>query len=141
MQPAKWQAQLARYILVGSLTLGIYLSLLLGMVEGLGAAPWIAAVVSYLGSLLFNYLMHHSWTYRSSENHRSAAPRYLALNAGFLCLNAAVMAFVPALLGISYLWVQGGALVFIALLTFVIQRSWIFSRLPDPKRQRELFFP
>ena len=67
--------QLGRFIVVGLFAAGVYLvsTDLLHQYTRMSVA--VAASISFVFVVTTNYVLHYSWTFRSSRRHASAVPR------------------------------------------------------------------
>jgi putative flippase GtrA len=115
-----------RFAVVGIVTAILYYALLLISVEWLGLHPTLASSLCYVIVVVFNYLMHYSWTYNLSADHTTAGVRYLLMiGTGFL-VNAMVMHVGVTWMGWNYLLVQTGSVAVIAAWNFVLSTLWVF---------------
>ncbi len=121
-------AELLRFGTVGVLTALIYAAIVWLAVEEFRAPSELGVGIAYVLAVTFNYLAHHMWTFRSDRPHRSTGPRYLLVMLVILATNVAATAWLPGLLGVSYVVVQIGLAAVAAVCAFAAQAAWVFRR-------------
>lgn len=90
-----------------------------------GMVMWLASAVSFAVLTPLVYLAQHRFTFASKASHRTALPRYLALQA----LGFTLSWLLPLLLdnkGIPAPVVFLGVAACAALLNFILMKSWAF---------------
>ncbi len=115
-----------RFAAVGIATAALYYGLLVTSVEYFALAPTLASSICYVVAVVFNYLLHYSWTYAASTSHVRAGGRYLAMILTGFMVNGMVMHVGVNGLGIHYLLVQTCAVVVIAGMNFLMASLWVF---------------
>lgn len=115
-----------KFVHVGLLTNVVYFSVLALLRSAWDALLWVDAAIAYFCSALFNYLLHYRFTFKSTERHRAAILRYIALQMGALTLNSIILQTLVVNLGLHYVIGQGVAIVMVTGLTFLINRFWVF---------------
>lgn len=93
-----------------------------------GAMEAVAA--SSLGAVIgavVNYILNYHFTFRSSESHASAAPRYFLVAFAGFCANWAAMTVMAHMLGIHYILAQVISTCAVLALTFGINAAWSFK--------------
>ena len=119
-------ARLLRFCVVGVLTALLQFSLLYLGVEVLQMDTTLASSAGYVVVVIFNYLMHYSWTFKGTAPHGRALVRYLVvIGCGFL-LNAVFMYTGVSLLSVNYLLVQSLAMLIIIIWNFIMSNFWVF---------------
>lgn len=118
---------LLRFATVGVLTAALYAILLIVAVEFAGWSPALSVGFAYVLAVSFNYLAHYTWTYRTGQPHRVAAPRYLTTIVVLLFINVVATAILPDLLDINYGVVQGLLMFLAIVVTFMTLSKWVFS--------------
>ena len=117
-----------RFGVVGVLTAILHYGLLYVGVEALGLNATLSSSLGFVVAVIFNYLMHYTWTFGEPAPHGQTLQRYLVMiSCGFL-LNGLVMDAGVRWLGLHYLLTQGLALVVVVLWNFVISNIWVFKR-------------
>lgn len=136
MTPASGRGSAVRFLVVGASNnaamygLFIVLSLL-----GVGAIP--AATITYVLGMGVSFFFHRRWTFRHSGHPASAAVRFLVANVAGYLLNIALLWFFVHQLDLPQIPVQFGAIAVVAVLLFVLMRTWVFreaatDRSPTP---------
>jgi putative flippase GtrA len=119
-------AKLFRFGVVGVLTALLQFSLLFLGVEILQVNSTLASCLAYVIVVIFNYLMHYSWTFQGEAPHGRTLRRYLLMVACGFLLNAVFMYVGTGLMSINYLLVQSLAMAIVILWNFVVSNLWVF---------------
>jgi len=118
--------QIARYALVGLLAVAIHYAALIALVEFAAIGKVLASVVGFCLAIPVNYHFQHRWVFQSENDHRVALPRYLAVTAIGLAINA--VAFNGGLeVGLPYLLAQAIAIVLVTGVNFIANRVYTFG--------------
>jgi putative flippase GtrA len=118
--------QIARYALVGLLAVAIHYAALIALVELAAVGKVLASVVGFCLAIPVNYYFQHRWVFRSQNRHRVALPRYQAVTAVGLAINA--VAFNGGLkVGLPYLLAQAIAIVLVVGFNFIANRVYTFG--------------
>ncbi len=121
----KWHVQFSRYALVGLLSnaVGYLLYLLLTEVNiGHKTAMTLVYCVGVLQTFIFN----RSWSFRHQGQAWIAFKRYvLSYSAGYL-FNLVMLILLVDEWGWPHQWVQGGIILVLAGILFILQRYWVF---------------
>ena len=117
-----------RFGAVGVLTAVLHYGLLYIGVEALRLNATLASSLGFVVAVIFNYLMHYSWTFDEPAPHGRTLRRYLLMiSCGFL-INATVMYAGVQWAALNYLLTQALALVVVVSWNFVISNVWVFRR-------------
>jgi putative flippase GtrA len=116
------RAHLLRFGIVGLLATGIYLLCTKLLQLYAGAPVAVAASVSFVIVVAMNYVLHYSWTFRSTQPHAVALPRFLIVSTGGLIIN-----YLVVLLG-SRWFAQGEILVLLMGVAAVVGWNYLLSR-------------
>jgi putative flippase GtrA len=117
-----------RFGVVGVLTAVLHYGLLYVGVEALQLSATVASSLGFVVAVIFNYLMHYSWTFGEPAPHGRTLRRYLVMiSCGFL-INGAVMYAGVQWAALNYLLTQALALVVVVLWNFVMSNVWVFRR-------------
>jgi len=87
-----------------------------------------AVAASTAGAIVgagINYFLNHRFTFASEQSHRRALPRFAAVAAAGVVLNALVLAAVLALAP-HYLVAQVVATLAVLLAGYLVNRTWTF---------------
>lgn len=118
--------KLLRFCVVGVLTAALQCALLYGGVELAGGDPTIISSVAFVIVVIFNYLMHYSWTFSETAPHTQTLSRYLfMIFCGFL-INGSIMYVGVAQFDINYLLVQAVAFAAVIAWNFSVALLWVF---------------
>jgi putative flippase GtrA len=115
-----------RFCVVGACTALLYYGLLFCFVEGLRMNATVASCIVYVIVGIFNYAMHHSWTFDGPGSHTRTLSRYLIMvSCGFI-INGLIMYAGATEAGWNYLLVQTLAMLVIVLWNFSVSMLWVF---------------
>lgn len=118
---------LAWFLAVGTLGAGLYVAFAAGL-HRLGLATVPASAMGYGLCIPIVYLAQHSLAFRSDASHRSAFPRYVAVQMLGLSLAALLPAFFERGLGLPPAAVFAGVAVTTPACSFLLLRFWAFRR-------------
>ena len=117
-----------RFGVVGVLTAVVHYGLLYLGVAVLHLDTTLASSIGFVVCVIFNYMMHYTWTFDEPAPHGSTLHRYLVMiTCGFL-INAAVMYAGVQWLALHYLVTQALAMIAVVLWNFVLSNAWVFKR-------------
>ncbi|MDR1709704.1 MAG: GtrA family protein [Candidatus Accumulibacter sp.] len=123
----KLLARFANFLLVGGLATLVQYALLVALVKtGLFDAV-TASSIGFVVSALLNYALNRRFTFRSRREHAVALPRFAAVAAGGLALNAFLMWLTCTKLGLHYLLGQIIATCCTLAWNFCLHQLWTFS--------------
>jgi putative flippase GtrA len=125
-----------RFAVVGILTAVLYYSLLLLGVELLSLSPTLASGICFLIVIVFNYLVHYSWTFAQRAPHGEALKRYLIMISCGFVINTTVMYVGAQVLSLQYLLVQAVALLVVVVWNFSVSNVWVFRSSPLGNEER-----
>ena len=119
-------SQFLRYGSAGAIGTAAHFAVLTALVQfaGVGAIP--ASTAGAVVGAAINYALNHRFTFASDRAHRVALPRFCAVAAAGLLLNAAVLALMLTLLHAHYLVAQVVATATILVAGFLANRQWTF---------------
>ena len=117
-----------RFGVVGVLTAILHYGVLYGAVELLGMGATSASSLGFLVAVIFNYLMHYSWTFAEPAPHGRTLRRYLVMIGCGFTINAVVMYSGENWLALHYLLLQVMAQVLVVLWNFTVSNAWVFRR-------------
>lgn len=120
------QRQFARFAIVGvvsNLSLyGIYILLTLAALQ-----PHVAMSITYLGGVLFAFLLNRHWTFAHRGNKSSALTRYVSVYALGYVFNYLMLSTLVDDLGYPHEIVQACLIVILAVAFFLAQKFWVFK--------------
>ena len=116
---------------MGLLTAAIHYGLLAAGVELLDLNSTLSSSVSFLACVVFNYLMHYSWTFAGTGEaaqrpHGRTLARYITMIAGGFFINMSIMHTGVAVMQWHYLLVQFMAHVVVVVWNFTLANGWVF---------------
>ena len=119
--------ELARFLGAGGLATATHYAVLGALTAG-GLLPAVAATcLGYAVGAALNYWLRRRLVFRSRRPHRRALPRYLAVVAAGLGVNAGVVALGTAILALPLVPVQLAATGLVPAWNFVAHRAWTFA--------------
>jgi putative flippase GtrA len=118
--------KLLRFCVVGVATALLQTGLLYVGVELAGIDPTITSSVAFVIVVIFNYLMHYSWTFDESAPHTQTLTRYLLMISCGFFINGAAMYLGVNYLGVNYIIMQGLAFLMVISWNFSVALLWVF---------------
>lgn len=116
-----------RFIIIGGGTAVLYLSLLALCKNIFEFSAVLSVLLAYPCAICFNYIAHYYWTYNSSSKHAKSVLRYIVTNAILYVVSVVATQLIGEKLAIPFLYFQVVLIGFLAVLTYIIQRTWIFT--------------
>jgi len=86
----------------------------------------IALAIAYALGILIGYINHRRVTFKSTAGHQQAFTRFVLTYVLIYLLNAAILTVLTQWVELDPLFGQAVALVIVTLISFVIQRAWVF---------------
>ena len=123
----KFLAQFSRFLVIGGLATAIQYGVLIALVQLLDFDPVIASATGFVISALANYALNRRYTFRSSQGHQTAAPRFAIVATSGLLLNTLLMWVIGTMLKQHYLLAQILATGAVLAWNFWLHRHWTFS--------------
>ncbi len=115
-----------RFGVVGALTAAIHYGLLFLGVEWLQLDTTLASSVGFVAAVIFNYLMHYSWTFGEPAPHGRTLWRYLVMiGCGFLINGGLMYAGVHGT-GLHYLLLQTLVFAVVIAWNMAVSSLWVF---------------
>ncbi len=118
--------QFVRYAGAGAIGTAAHYAVLVALVQGAQAGVVAASTAGAIAGAGINYALNHRFTFASRETHGRALPRFVAVAAAGIMLNALVLAAVLALAGPHYLIAQVVATLAVLGAGYLANRSWTF---------------
>ena len=115
-----------RFGVVGVATAVLHYGLLYAGVEVFRLGATLASSIGFVVAVVFNYLMHYSWTFAEPAPHGRTLARYLVMIGCGFGINALVMYGGVHWLALHYLVTQAVALVAVVLWNFCLSNLWVF---------------
>jgi putative flippase GtrA len=130
---SSWIGEAVRFGAVGLFQNGLNVAVF-ALATALGLQYRAAAVVAGLLAFLVSFLLNRRWTFTGQ-----AAPagrqgvRYLLVFAAAIALGLVLLTLFVELTGIPAVAAQVAAIVIVAPLSFLVQRTWVFRRPVGPR--------
>jgi putative flippase GtrA len=121
--------RLIRFGMVGALATGVYYGLLWVMVEIFAISILVATSAAFIFVTIENYILHYTWTFRSTNAHAEAFPRFLIMNIVGFGINWLVMFAGVVIAGFNYLGVQALAITLVVAWNLALSHFWIFRKI------------
>ena len=123
--------RLLRFGTVGVLTAIIHFGILYLGVELVGLGATLASSIGFVVCVIFNYLMHYSWTFAASAGaeqvpHGQALLRYAVMITCGFALNGLIMYGGVHWLAWHYFLTQAVAAVTVVLWNILVSNLWVF---------------
>jgi putative flippase GtrA len=118
--------QFVRYGGAGAIGTAAHFVTLVALVQLAGAGPVGASTVGAIVGAIINYALNYRFTFASRRAHHVALPRFGAIAAAGIVLNAAVLSAVLALAHPHYLVAQIVATGAVLIAGFLANRKWTF---------------
>ena len=118
--------QFVRYAGAGVIGTAAHYVVLVALVQGARAGVVTASTAGAIAGAGINYALNHRFTFASRESHARALPRFAAVAAAGILLNALVLAAVLALAGPHYLVAQVVATLAVLVAGYLANRAWTF---------------
>ncbi|MEG0542387.1 MAG: GtrA family protein [Angelakisella sp.] len=128
MEKQKEELQKAgKFAFVGVINTLLDIGLFALLAQVLGINVYLSQLVSYSAGTLNSYLLNRSWTFKTKERFWSPALiRFLLLNVAMLLLSTAIIWLFYDVMGIHKLIAKGFSTAFTLVLSFIINRLWVF---------------
>jgi putative flippase GtrA len=129
----RWQSiraalpEALRFATVGTASAGVYFALLWLLAVVTRLSLTLRAALAYGISIIFNYIVQRSFTFRSVRQHQHAGPRHVVVQLGGLAINSAVLWLGVE---IEHWWapaVQVGAIALTTVWSYLGQKFWAFQ--------------
>jgi len=119
--------ELIRFGSVGGSTAALYFFLVWALAKLFAAwAWWVIATLASAPPLLASYLLHRSFTFNSSREHKSSGPRFLVVQGGAVVLNSLVIWLGVDLGHLPFIPVQIAAIGVQVIFTYASQKLFVF---------------
>lgn len=115
--------QMLRFIIVGTLTAIIYAGSLAIILTIHFISPSISSARAYLVANIFNYTMHHRWTFKTDRSHGSGFPRYILSIFPIYALLVLGTEFLPRIPNISFILFQIIFFILVMIFNFLDSTS------------------
>lgn len=125
--------QFLGFAVVGALGTLVHYAILFVTVSVFGRDPVLGTVLGASAGAITNFLLNHRLTFRSDKGLGETAPRFFAVAALGLAVNALVMYILSTRLSLHYLLAQVVATGLVLVLNYILNAIWTFgTRHADP---------
>jgi putative flippase GtrA len=115
---------------VGAIGTSAHYLVLILLVEAFRADPVPATTLGFLVGALVNYILNHSYTFKSAKAHLDAGPKFFLVAIATGLLNSLMLHVGVRYLGQDYLQVQVITTLILFAANFGLNSIWTF-REPD----------
>lgn len=119
-------AEVVRFGISGIATELVYFAILWGLSVCWDVPLWWQATLAYAISIVFNYFMQRSFTFRSTKAHTHSTPRFLGVHAVGMALNSATLGIMVDWARLPFWLSQGVAIGLVAVWSYYGQKRWAF---------------
>jgi|GEM_PF-1275557 len=126
--------RLGRFLVVGVVGTVVYYFTLWIMVEMLRVQVLAATSIAFVLVTLENYILHHGWTFASTNAHAVAFPKFVFMNIVGFWINWGIMASGLHYLSVNYMIIQIFAIGAVVTWNFIVTSYWIFR---ETKKQTD----
>lgn len=119
-------AEVVRFGISGVATELVYFAILWVSNVFWDAPLWLHATLAYALSIVFNYFMQRTFTFRSTKTHTYSTPRFLGVHAVGMTLNSATLGLLVDWAELPFWFSQGVAIGLVALWSYHGQKRWAF---------------
>ncbi len=132
-------SQLIRFGIVGIIAFLIDYGLMVLLTEIFGVNYLLSATISFIVSVIFNYLASMRYVFRHKEgmSRRREFAIFVVLSVMGLGLNDLIMWFMTGLFGISYLISKIVATAIVTIWNFVTRKKFLDAGSPDENTAEE----
>jgi putative flippase GtrA len=117
-------ARIFRFGLVGLLSVGLYMLLFAAIVRLVPPVP--ASLLAYLLSMVVNFVLQSRFSFRQQALSGTSAVRFVLMHMLCMALNSGLLWLTTGPLGLPVLPAQAAIVVFIAGLSYLISRVWVY---------------
>ena len=118
--------QFVRYAGAGVVGTAAHYVVLVTLVQAVQSGVVAASTAGAIVGAGVNYALNHRFTFASRESHVRALPRFAAVAAAGIVLNALVLALMLMLVGPHYLVAQVVATLAVLVAGYLANRAWTF---------------
>ncbi|AGT11178.1 GtrA family protein [Paracoccus aminophilus] len=123
---ASRSAEVVTFLLVGLSSTAVYFSLLWAL-QGLTPRVAVLAAICYLASMIWNFVLQRSLTFRHRSPSRGAPYRFGLMHGVALGLNSLTMWALVERAGLPLYAAQIGVTTLIAALIYLASSRWVFA--------------
>ena len=121
------KAQIIRFLIVGSSSALIDISLLILLKEKLNFSPVLAVATNQIFIIGYNFLLNKYWSFNTKKKPLSQFIRYVILVAGNYFASIILMYLLYDLAGLNYKIVRALSIGLLSSLNFILYRYWVYK--------------
>ena len=112
---------------MGVISNATYLGVLIGF-RWMTWPWWLSAGLAYAASMIINYVLQRSLTFRNPAAHRQQGPRYLVVMLSCLLVNSGLMVLLVGTMEAHPALAQTACIAITPSFSYVGQKCWGFRR-------------
>jgi putative flippase GtrA len=117
-----------RFIVVGIAATATHVLMVVCLMEGLGLQiATVANAIALVTGSAVSYLGNYFWTFRRGGPHLVRIARFVAAYGTVFSFNAVVMLLLADIGGISYVFPLALIVAATPIMTFLLNRFWVFA--------------
>ena len=117
--------EFVRYALVGLASNGVVFFMYL-VATSLGVGHKLAATLAYGLGVAQTFVLNRSWSFADRGLVGPALLRYLSVYFAGYVINMIALVSLVDYAGLPRVWVQGSAIIVVAIVLFALQKWWVF---------------
>lgn len=117
----------AKYFTSGLTAVVVHYLVMVSLVELVSTPPLLGSFAGFVIGTTVNYYLQYNWTFRSTQPHKQALFRYLAITVAMLMLNLLIFQIANQQLGLDYRIAQLFATGIVFLANFTINSRYTFK--------------
>jgi putative flippase GtrA len=117
-----------RFIIIGGLATVAHYIIALSVHHILGAPPLWANFIAFCGAFNVTYIGNYFWVFGANTAHKKSLPKSLIVSVTGLCLSQFIVWGLTEKLGAPFHLTLIIAVMFVPLVTFTLNRFWVFER-------------
>lgn len=118
-----------RYFVFGAMAAALQVATLTIFVEIVGLEKVSASVAAFCLAVIVNYFLQRRYTFRSSERHWIAMPKFIAVSTVGVGINTLMFFLLTKFM--HYIIAQCACLVIVFLFNYCVSRSMVFRQQDD----------
>ncbi len=115
------------FVAVGGFCTGIQYLILVALVSIFHWQATVASTLGFVASAVVNYSLNYRITFKSTNPHLTALPRFMAISCIGLLLNGIVLQAGLTYTSVSYIWCQVVATIIVFFWNFVGNLKWSYA--------------
>ena len=135
-------AQFLRFAVVGLLATGVHVATTVTMIDHFMVPyAWAANLCGVALGVCTSYIGNYYWTFDAKSSHKSRFPRFAGAYALVFLLNSFIMGILSDFMGVHYLVALAVCVTITPVLTFFLNRQWVFDKPPTTLSMAHMSVP